>query len=596
MIAPRIAIPGKQNSRPGRGARLFRLLRRLAWVAGLAAFLALSLFLYPFWGFPIRSFGQGRPPLTPPWALECWVWEDDRNTAASTLELLEDYRRLDFPVRTILIDSPWSDRYNDFQVDTSRFPDPQGFFQDLEKKGIRVVLWMTSMVDRFSKDTRIRDSADWYRQAGDSGFLVGPETPLRWWKGEGALLDYSNPRAREWWQGLQKPLLEWGIDGWKLDGTCTFFSSRWAGIPLPFQSTSQGWWTTRTYMDHYYREEYRFGRSVNPEFVTLARSIDSPLPWAHPEGFAPVDAAPVAWVGDNRHSWEDGDHGLQRAIRCILDSARLGYAVIGSDIGGYHGKEPIPADLYIRWAQFSAFCGLFLNGGHGERRMSRRSPEEREIIRRFSWLHTELLPYIYTAVAEAHQGAGPFMRPVSRSSFAYYFGPELWVSPIYDSRQEWTLDLPEGNWRYLFDDRRLLEGGKPMRRTFPLAEYPVFVRDGAILPMNISRSYSGIGEESWSGYLTLNIYPRGKSSARVVHADGSGLLEVEVSEGNPLEIRLQGSGKPHRLRILVPSPPAAVTCDGQSLAAGKDWDYIPEQARLIITRKNPVSGNYRIRW
>ena len=54
-------------------------------------------------------------------------------------------------------------------------------------------------------------------------------------------------------------------------------------------------------MDHYYRDEYLHGLEENPEFVTLARSIDR---WYHPEGFAPVDAAPVTWVGDQKHTWK----------------------------------------------------------------------------------------------------------------------------------------------------------------------------------------------------------------------------------------------------------------------------------------------------
>ena len=46
--------------------------------------------------------------------------------------------------------------------------------------------------------------------------------------------------------------------------------------------------TTRTYMDHYYRDEYAHGLTQNPEFVTLSRSIDRGF---HPEGFSPIDAS-----------------------------------------------------------------------------------------------------------------------------------------------------------------------------------------------------------------------------------------------------------------------------------------------------------------
>ena len=117
---------------------------RLAAAAGAAlALLATLGVLYPFWGMPFNASRHGRVPLTPPWALECWLWEDDVNTAAAVTELVEGYARHDLPVRTVLIDSPWSRRYNDFQVDAARYPDPAAFFQGLQDRGYRVVLWMT---------------------------------------------------------------------------------------------------------------------------------------------------------------------------------------------------------------------------------------------------------------------------------------------------------------------------------------------------------------------------------------------------------------------------------------------------------------------
>jgi len=68
------------------------------------------VYLLPFWGIPFNESRHGRVPLTSPWALECWLWEDDINTAARVRELLDGYAKNDLPLRTILIDSPWSCR------------------------------------------------------------------------------------------------------------------------------------------------------------------------------------------------------------------------------------------------------------------------------------------------------------------------------------------------------------------------------------------------------------------------------------------------------------------------------------------------------
>ncbi|MBI4557015.1 MAG: glycoside hydrolase family 31 protein [Candidatus Hydrogenedentes bacterium] len=597
--------------------------RRLLWIpTGAVALLLLIVWLYwvlPFWGMPFNAGRHTQVPITPPWALECWLWEDDANTEAAVLELLAGYEEHDIPVRTILVDSPWSTRYNDFVADETRYPKPAEFFRGLQDRGYRVVLWMTCMVDSSSKDTALTDSWDWFEQAKARGYLAGDGFETRWWKGKGGFIDYTNPNAMTWWRGLQQQVFDWGLDGWKLDGTATYFSSRLGRLPLPYQRTHAGWMTTRGYMDHYYRDEYQHGLTQHPDFITLARALDTP--WPHPEGFAPLDAAPVTWVGDQDHAWKDEDEGIEEALRDILGSAKLGYCVIGSDVAGYSGGT-IPPNLYIRWAQFSTFCGLFLNGGHGERRLWKRSSEELEIIRKFAWLHTELIPYMYSHVVACHRGGKPLMRPLD-VDYHYLFGDDFLVAPIHEDRLTRTVKLPAGRWRYWFNDRELLEGPKEITREFPLDEYPVYVRDGAIIPLNVSRPYTGLGDRESEGFLTLCIYPYGKSEFTIHHPDGSGQttvrvdmpLEAEVVTIDPanhidlhtfgvlsvkpqkqkLEIELEGVHKPHILSILLPiSALESVEFDGMPLTESVAWRYDTVRSRLLVKTSSYTEGRYRI--
>ena len=128
------------NRRSGIG----KILNRILVIAGILILFFYFRFSLPFRGVPFNAQRHGNPPLTPVWALECWLWEDDSNTAWYVDTLLEGYSRFDIPVRTILLDSPWSTRYNDFEIDTILYPDPEEWFGKLEEKGYRVVLWMTS--------------------------------------------------------------------------------------------------------------------------------------------------------------------------------------------------------------------------------------------------------------------------------------------------------------------------------------------------------------------------------------------------------------------------------------------------------------------
>jgi len=566
----------------------------VALLAIAIAFLFVTYILIPVWGWGSYDSRHGNVPITPAWALEPWVWEDDVNTADFVHELLAGYKAHDIPVRTILIDSPWSTRYNDFIVDEKRYPEPEKFFTGLQDEGYRVVLWMTCMVDSMSKDTAIEDSTDWYQEAADKGYLASDGYQMPWWKGKGGFIDYTNPDAMKWWRGMQQQVFDWGIDGWKLDGTATFFNSLLFGfLPAPYGKTHSGMMSMRTYMDHYYRDEYLHGLTQNPEFITLGRAIDGQLEYGHMYGFAPLDASATNWVGDQDHAWAAEDEGIEEAIRDILRSAKLGYNVVGSDVGGYSGGE-IPPAVYIRWAQFSVFCGLFMQGGHGERRLWLRSEEELELIRVCHWLHNELVPYMYSHGVECHKGGKPLMRPTD-DDYQYLFGDDFFVAPIYVDSTHRRVNLPAGEWRYFYDDKDLLEGPTVVQREFPMEEFPVYIREGAIIPMNIEREYTGIGERDWSGHVAWNCYPKDESAFTLHHADGEGETTLKISDNDTrLILSFSGRTTPHVLRIYSEAAPSSINLDGAPLSQGEKWNYIADDNRIIIKNDWYEKGEYTV--
>ncbi|MDB4583149.1 hypothetical protein N9164_08355 [Draconibacterium sp.] len=574
------------------------------------AVLAIIFYFYivlPLWGIPFNTQRHGTLPLTPAWALECWLWEDDVNTAERVDELLEGYRKHDIPLRTILIDSPWSLRYNDFEVDTLLYPKPKEWFKKLQDDGYRVALWMTPNVNSYNKGLRLENEPTWYNMALEKGYLAGKGKENKWWKGRGGFIDYSNPDAVKWWRELQQELFDYGIDGWKLDGSATLFWSQLGPIPLFYKKTHSGIMTTRTYMDHYYRNEYFHGLQQNPEFVTLSRSMDRGF---HPEGFAPFDAAPVTWVGDQRHSWisnqdtdfgdedkseliMDGVEGIEMAMENIMNAAKKGYNIIGSDIAGFSGSK-IPPRLYIRWAQFSTFCGLFLNGGHGERALWNRTEQELEIIRKYSWLHTELIPYIYSYVVSGHRGGAVLQKPV-KGKYHYMFGEHLLVAPIYKDELMNTVSLPKGKWRYWFDDSKTIEGPITFDKEFPLDEFPVYIMEGAIIPMNIKRGYTNIGDENSEGFLTIRIFPNAGNEFKVYDTTNQDVTNIAVDEtSNQIKIKLAGKKLKHILSIHLDTKPTQIKLDNKLLVDNIDYHFDQTSQKLTIKTKQYTNGEYSI--
>ena len=78
------------------------------------------------------------------------------------------------------------------------------------------------------------------------------------------------------------------------------------------------------------------------------------------------------------------------------------------------------------------------------------------------------------------RGGRPLIRPLPKGRFHYLLGDDFLVAPIHEDKPRAEVSLPPGEWRYLFDDRELLPGPTQWHREFPLDEFPVFIREGAV--------------------------------------------------------------------------------------------------------------------
>ena len=209
-------------------------------------------------------------------------------------------------------------------------------------------------------------------------------------------------------------------------------------------------------------------------------------------------------------------------------------------------------------------------------------------------MHTELIPYIYSHVVLCHHGGKPLQRP-AKGKYHYLFGDDIFVAPIYQDTLSNTVILPPGNWRYFFDDHKIITGQNVFTKDFPLDEYPVYVRDGAIIPMNICRDYTRLGDKNSSGYLTFLIYPNRKSEFTVFHPNKTSETTVEVDEKNDeLKITITGKKIPHILRVLSPFEPNQISLDGRILTKGEGFRYDSLDQRIWIKTTEYSNGEYSI--
>ncbi len=312
------------------------------------------------------------------------------------------------------------------------------------------------------------------------------------------------------------------------------------------------------------------------------------------------------WSGDTESAWKT----LEAQIAVGLNSSLSVGPYWGSDIGGFYPNRELTGELYVRWHQFAAFCGSFrshgrtwwtrLPWGWGLSDMGPRehnntntpvAPDDRRqileselnnpaiepIAKRYSELRYELMPYTYTLAWQARSAGLPLMRalwvhypddPQARGiGTEFLWGRDLLVAPVF-TRGAISRDvyLPPGVWYDWWTNARIT-GGRRVSREVDLATMPIYVRAGAIVPVDPVRQHMG---EPAASATTLRIYT-GADGDFTLYDDDGGTQEYLKDVGSWIRMTWDDAGR--RLTI-EPGPPAGAT----NVAGVRDFDVrlLPE--------------------
>ncbi|HEY0975527.1 MAG TPA: TIM-barrel domain-containing protein [Solimonas sp.] len=319
-----------------------------------------------------------------------------------------------------------------------------------------------------------------------------------------AVVDFTNPRAKTWWQGLISEALEDGYDGWMED------FGEYVPPDARLHDGSRGLQHHNEYCTRYHETSHELTWSLKGrDFAQFVRCGNL--------GTAPY--ARVVWGGDPTEDDSRAD-GLAAAISQGLSMGLSGIAYWGSDIGGFHSlftRDRTSADTLIRWIAFGTFSGImrmqedgYERPGQGER-IHIWDDEIRPYWRRYTKLRTQLFPYIWNAAQEYQRSGMPIMRHLSlvypddpqafgpMAEYQYLFGPDLLVAPITaEGATSREVYLPEGRWCAFwphvdYDEASgaytrkpgpgALQGGRVITVEAPLEEIPLFVRADARIPL-----------------------------------------------------------------------------------------------------------------
>ena len=243
---------------------------------------------------------SAQSPLVPYWSLGHVVWEDSINTEQGAQRLCAEYADHQIPVDGIIIDSPWSEAYNDFNWDRQRYPHAEQMIKDFNRQGVKTILWLTGCVNTKGKDTPKQKAAN-YDEAYRLRYGINNNTPSKWWKGEGLQIDFTNKKARNWWYAqLDKVFID-GVYGFKVDQGEMYFGDT--------VTTSIGRMTNRDFRAYYYGAMSDYVRMRKATGITIER------PYSHQGGFhSTPEKMIVGWCGDFGGDWK----GLKLQIDNIL--------------------------------------------------------------------------------------------------------------------------------------------------------------------------------------------------------------------------------------------------------------------------------------
>jgi alpha-glucosidase (family GH31 glycosyl hydrolase) len=242
-----------------------------------------------------------------------------------------------------------------------------------------------------------------------------------------------------------------------------------------------------------------------------------------------------------------------------------------------------------------------------------RADETVALYRFWAKLHTALVPYLASLAAEADLGAPPPMRPVGEGpaqwegDWRYLLGDAFLVAPIVDDTGVRDVALPAGSrWLDWWNvDGPFLEGGQTLaacdatdRRRIPL-----FLREGALVPLEVVDAENGLGTSASRGRLTVLAVPGPGTTRFTLHLEEPG--STRALSLSATELTLADAPGGAVVKLLPAAPPKSFTVNGAPLPArasraeldaSEEGYFAQAGQRAVWMRLKPSAGQLTLAW
>jgi alpha-D-xyloside xylohydrolase len=479
----------------------------------------------------------GKPALPPAWSFGLWLTTSfTTNYDEKTVnQFVDGMAERNIPLRVFHFDCFWMKEFEwcNFEWDQRVFPDPEGMLRRLKEKGLNICVWINPYIAQKSK---------LFDEAVENGYLLKKANGDVWqwdlWQAGMGIVDFTNPKACEWFRAKLQALIDMGVDCFKTD-----FGERIPTDVVYFDGSDP------VKMHNYYTFLYNqvvfdllkenFGEN---KAVLFARSAT-----------VGGQQFPVHWGGDCSATYES----MAESLRGGLSLSLSGFGFWSHDIGGF--EDSSPPDVYKRWIAFGLLSSHSRLHGNSSYRVPWIYDEESvDVLRHFTRLKYSLMPYLYkTARVASNQGI-PVMRPMVLEfpndpacdylDRQYMLGDSLLVAPVFSEDGWVSYYLPEGTWTHFLSGRQV-QGGAWRREQYDYMSLPLFVRPNSVIAVGKETNKPDYDYTDGVTFHAFALADEADIQATVYDHEGLGKTTANIRKyGDSIEVHVE-TAKPWSLLL-----------------------------------------------
>lgn len=510
----------------------------------------------------------GKPSLPAPWTFGLWLSTSFTTSydEATVMNFIDGMLDRGIPLRTFHFDCYWMKEFHwcDFIWDDRVFPDPAGMLKRIKDKGLNICVWINPYIAQESY---------LYDEGAAKGYFIKRKDgrPWQWdmWQAGMAIVDFSNPEAYKWYQDKLEVLMDMGVDCFKTD-----FGERIPTEDVQFYNGADP-----EKMHNYYT--YLYNKCVY-ELLERKRGKGEAVLFAR-SATVGGQKFPVHWGGD---CWSDYE-SMEESIRGGLSLMMSGFGYWAHDIGGFENTST--ADVYKRWVAFGLLSSHSrLHGSSSYRVPWVYDDEAVDVVRFFTKLKAQLMPYLYKTAIDTSKSGVPTMRSMvleyTKDKTCHYvdkqymLGDNLLVAPIFNEDSMAEYYLPKGTWTN-FLTGEVVEGGTWINEKHSYLSIPLMVKENSIVTLGATdmRPDYDYGDNAEIRIYTLKDGCKAESVVYGMDQKEEITVKAERS-GNQIHITV-ASDKNYTVKLMN----VAATGDGAALDGNDTVISLSGNADVTVT-------------